>query len=207
MLSPNEKTNRLGFTLVESLIAMGVGAIFASALFATWNGIGTTVVNSTSYAQRQSEQMRVFDYLKRDIRRATNITILSGGMAVTGNNFGNVLQLTIPDYYVDSREEDNAIGSRVAGTPTLAGSTVSYGGTLTVLYYALNGAVIRSEGGVVRTVADAAGGFTLSFSNDVSGLVRCRLLYNQLLRSATGRRLQRQIDILCGQRSQLQPGG
>ena len=188
---------------METLIAMAVFSFVAAALFTTWNAIGTATLNTTTYSGRQNDQMRVFDYLKRDIRRATSITITESGIPVTGNNFGTVLQLTIPDYYTDSREEDNAIGLRVASTPTLSGGNVAYGGNLTVRYYTLDGAVIRSESGVLRTVADASGSFSISFSNDASELIRCRLLFNQPLRGSGGRTLRRQVDILCGQRSQL----
>ncbi len=195
---------RSGFTLIEMLVAVGVFSMFTVALMTTWSALSTSALNTTSYAQRQADQMRVFDYLKRDIRRASSVAIYNGATLVTGTTFGTELRLTIPDYYSDIREEDNAIGSRVAATPTVSGGNVAYGASLTVKYYVLNGAMVREESGVVRIVADAAGVFTASFSNDVSGLVRCRVLYNQPVRNAGSRTLRRQVDILCGQRSQLQ---
>ena len=84
MLFPNAKTNESGFTVTEILIAMGLLGIFAGALLTTWTALGTSVVNTTAYAERQNDQMRVFDYLKRDIRRAASIEIYSGGVLVTG---------------------------------------------------------------------------------------------------------------------------
>ncbi len=203
-MSFNLRTKTSGFTLTEVLIASGALAIFATALLTTWSALGTSVMNTTSYAQRQNDQMRVFDYLKRDIRRASSIIITSNGIAVAGSNFGDTITLTIPDYYTDARQEDNAIGANVAVTPTLSGSTVTYGATLTVKYYVLNGAIIRNEGGTLRTVGGSSGAFSVSFSNDPSGLIRCRVLFNQQLRSGTGDTLSRQVDILCGQRTQLE---
>jgi prepilin-type N-terminal cleavage/methylation domain-containing protein len=200
----NTRAIQAGFTLTEVLLSLGLLGIFAAGLMTTWTALGTSVVNTTAYAERQNDQMRVFDYLKRDIRRATSVGIYSGGVLVTGTNFGDELRLTIPDYYTDSREEDNAIGPRVASTPTLTSGSVTYGALLTVRYFVSNGAVIRDESGTLRTLADSAGAFTLSFSNDASGLVRCRVFFNQLLRSGSGRVLRRQVDILCGQRAQLQ---
>jgi hypothetical protein len=123
---------------------------------------------------------------------------------VSGTTFGSELRLTIPDYYSDSREDDNAIGTNTGNTPSLSGTSVTYGATLDVRYYTSNGAIIRSEAGTARTIADAAGNFTVSFSKETSGEIRSRISFSQRMRSGGNRTLQRQIDILCGQRAQLQ---
>lgn len=192
------------FTLTEVLVAMGVFGMFATALLTTWSALQTAAINTTAYAQRQSDQMRVCDYLKRDIRRASNIAVYNGLTLVTGTAFGSELRLTFPDYYADAREDDNAIGASTPSTPALATGNVTYGSTLTVRYYVLNGAIVRNESGTSRTLADAAGAFTVSFSKETSGLIRSRVLFNQRMRSGTNRTLRRQVDLLCGQRSQLQ---
>jgi len=204
VLFHNNNTNKSGYTLAEILIAMGITAVFGTALLGMWSALGGSFMNQSAYALRQSDQMRVFDYLKRDIRRASSIVIRdAAGLAVAGNAFGVQIDLTIPDYYSDAREEDNVFGSKVINTPSLSGTSPSYGGTLTVKYYVSNGAVIREESGTARTVADADGVFTVSFSNDVSGMIRCRVTFNDPLRSATGKVLRRTVDILCLQRTQL----
>ena len=195
---------RAGFTLVEILIAAGVFSIFSAALLLSWTALQTSAMNTTSYAQRQNDEMRVFDYLKRDIRRATTVEIYEGATLIAGSSSGSKLKLTIPDYYADSREEDNAGGANTPNTPTLSGTTVSYGAALTVEYTVSNGAVVRTEGGVSRTIADASGNFTVSFTKEASGGIRSRVLFDQRMRSASNRTLRRQIDVLCGQRAQLQ---
>ena len=193
-----------GLTLIEVLVAMGVFGMFATALMTTWTALQTSAMNTTAYAQRQSDQMRVCDYLKRDIRRASNVAIYNGATLVAGTAFGSELRLTIPDYYADSREEDNAIGSSTPNTPVVTSGNVSYSGTLTVRYYVLSGAIVRNEAGTSRTLADSAGGFTLSFRTETSGLIRSRVIFDQRMRSGTNRTLRRQVELLCGQRSQLQ---
>lgn len=200
----NTTAGKSGLTLIELLVAMSVFGMFAAALMTTWTALQTSAMNTTAYAQRQSDQMRVCDYLKRDIRRASNVAIYNGAALVAGNAFGNELRLTIPDYYADAREEDNAIGANTPGTPVLTSGNVTYGTALTVRYYVVNGAIIRNESGTIRTLADAAGGFTVSFQTDTSGLVRSRVIFAQRMRSGTNRTLRRQVDVLCGQRSQLQ---
>ena len=193
-----------GLTLIEVLVAMGVFGMFATALMTTWTALQTSAMNTTAYAQRQSDQMRVCDYLKRDIRRASNVAIYNGATLVAGTAFGSELRLTIPDYYADSREEDNAVGSSTPNTPAVTSGNVTYSSTLTVRYFVLNGAIVRNESGTSRTLADSAGAFTLSFRTETSGLIRSRVIFDQRMRSGTNRTLRRQVDLLCGQRSQLQ---
>ena len=133
-----------GFTLVEILVAMAVFGFFSAALLGPWTALQTSAVNTTAYAARQNDQMRAMDYVKRDVRRASAVDIYSGGALVTGSTFGSELRLTIPDYYTDSREEDNAIGASTPATPSLSGTNVTYGSALTVRYYVTNGALIRT---------------------------------------------------------------
>ena len=204
MISPNALQKRDGFTLIEIVIATLVFSVFAAALLTTWTALETTAINMTAYAQRQNDQMRILDYLKRDIRRASNIEIYNGAILVGGTAFGSELRLTIPHYYADSREEDNAIGSRIAATPTLTGGNISYGAALIIRYYVLNGAVVRNEAGTIRTLASPVGAFTLSFCREVNGEIRSRVFFDQLMRSGSNRTIRRQVDVLCGQRSQLQ---
>lgn len=204
MTSLNASQKRSGFTLIEMLVAAGVFSTFAAALLTTWLALQTSAMNTTAYAQRQNDHMRIIDYLKRDVRRASKIEIYNGTTLVTGTAFGSELRVTIPDYYADSREEDNAIGSRTTVTPTLTSGSVSYGTALIVRYFVSNGAVIRNEAGTARTVADSAGVFALSFCRETGGEIRSRVSFDQRMQSGRNRTLRRQVDVLCGQRSQLQ---
>jgi len=187
------------------IVAVAVFTMFAGALLTTWIALQTAATNVTSYAKRQNDQMRVVDYLKRDIRRASSVSIYNGAALVTGTSSGSELRITIPDYYADAREEDNAIGTRVANTPALTDGAVTYGSTTTLRYYVLAGAVIRQEGGTSRTVAGASGAFTTSFRKETTGEIRCEVFYDQPLRGGPRTRtLRRQLNALCGLRSDLQ---
>ena len=205
MTARNARRRRAAFTLVEILVAMGVFGLFMGGLLAVWNSVAVTALNTTAYAQRQNDQMRVLDYLKRDIRRATKVELYNGATLVTGTStFAPELRFTIPDYYSDSREEDNAIGTRTANTPALASGAVAYGTALTVRYYTLNGAGVRNEAGTLRTVASATGAFTFSFKRETSGAIRSRIFFDQPMRSGASRTLRRQIETLCVPRFELQ---
>ena len=205
MSVPSARRRSAAFTLVELLVAMAIGGLFLSGLLAMWNALGSTALNTTAAAQRQCDQLRVLDYLKRDIRRATTVELYNGATLVTDTTtYASELRLTIPDYYADSREDDNAIGTRDAVAPAVTGGVVAYGTPLSVRYSALNGEVVRHEAGLSRTVAAAAGAFVLSFKRETTGAVRCRLIFDQPLRSSSARKLHRLVDTLCLPRSELQ---
>ena len=202
----NITQKRAGFTLSEILIGTAAFGLISTALLTTWSALQFSAMNMTSYARRQNDQTRVVDYLKRDIRRASSVAIYNDATLVTGTTtWGNELRVTIPDYYADAREEDNAIGTNTPNTPALTGGDVSYGIAMTVRYYVLNGTVIRDEAGTTRTVADAAGTLTLSFKHETSGDIRTQVVLAQPMRGGSSRFLNRTIVTLCGQRSQLQP--
>jgi prepilin-type N-terminal cleavage/methylation domain-containing protein len=205
VISHSANRRRAAFTLVELLIGLAVFGLFMTGLLATWLVLTSSGLNATAYAARQNDQMRVFDYLKRDIRRATVIEIYNGGTLVTDTTtFGNELRLTIPDYYSDTREEDDVYGPKTTVAPTVTAGAVSYGTNLTVRYYATGGAVIRDESGTLRTVAGAAGAFAPSFKNETSGAIRCRLLFDQAMRGGSVRTLHRQVETVFVPRFVLQ---
>ena len=205
MIASKALSRLAAFTLIEMLIAMAAFGLFSTALMLTWNSINATAVNTTAYARRQNDQMRVLDYLKRDIRRATTVEIYNGASLVTDTTtFGSELRLAIPDYYQDTREEDNALGTKTANTPALTGGNVTYGTALTVRYYVQNGAAIRDEANVLRQVSDPAGAFTLSFKRETNGSIRSRVFFSQPMRGGKKRTLRRQVDTLSVPRSELQ---
>lgn len=205
MTARNTPPKRAAFTLVELLIAVAAFGLFSTALMLTWNSINATAVNTTAYARRQNDQMRVLDYLKRDIRRATTVEIYNGDSLVSGTTtFGDELRLTIPDYYQDTREDDNTLGTNTPNSAAVTGGEVTYGTALTVRYYTVNGAAVRNEANVVRTVSDAAGAFALSFKRETDGTIRSRVFFDQPMRGGKTRTLRRQVDTVSVPRSELQ---
>jgi hypothetical protein len=194
-----------GFTFVEFLAAAGAFGFIMTALLLTWSALATSAMNTLSYCQSENDQLRCFDYLRRDIRRATSVAIYNGATQVTGaNNWGTTLQLTIPKYYSDSNPEDDATAGRTTIAPTLdSNGAVKYDTPLTVQYYVSGGVIIHNENGTTRTVSDAASIDSLNFCVDASGLIHCQISYTQVMRSGTSRTLKRQVEIVCGQHTTL----
>ena len=81
---------------------------------------------------------------------------------------------------------------------------MSYGTPFTVRYFTAGGAVVRDEAGTLRTIADAAGAFAVSFKKETTGAYRCRVFYDQPMRGGTARTLRREVDILCVPRFEFQ---
>lgn len=186
------------------MVAIAVFTLFAGAAIRTWTTLETSALTVKVYAQRQNDQMRALDYVKRDIRRASNIDIYQGATLVTTvGTVGNELRVTLPIYYTDSRLEDDAMGASVANVPTLAGANVNYGATMIVRYYVLNGAVIRNEAGTAVTIGDAPGAFSLGFAKQASGEILSSVTFNQPVSCWNNRLLTRSVSILSGQRTQL----
>lgn len=201
----NTSPRHAAFTLVELMIAVAAFGLFSTALMATWSSINSTAVNTTAYARRQNDQMRVLDYLKRDIRRAATVEIYNGGSLVSGTGtFGNELRLTIPDYYQDTREEDNTLGTSTPNAAAVTSGKVTYGTALTVRYYVTNGAALRSEANAARQISDPAGAFALNFRRETDGSIRSRVFFDQPMRGGKTRTLRRQVDSLSIPRSELQ---
>lgn len=206
MCAHRSRQRRAAFTLVELIIGLAVAGVFMALLLRMWMSLTFTGMNTTAYATRQNDQMRVLDYLKRDIRRATAVEIYDGATLVTSTSvFGNELRLTIPGYYSDTREEDNAIGPKATNAPSVTAGSVAYGAALTVRYFASGGAVVRDESGTPRTVAGAAGAFALSFAKETSNAIRSRIVFDQPMRGGTARTSRRQVDNLCVPRAEFQP--
>ena len=204
MNSRNSRFHRGGFTLTETLAAAAAFGLFAAALLTTWTTLATNSMNTLSYCQNENDQLRCFDYLRRDIRRATSVAIYNGATQVTGvNNWGTTLKLTMPQYYSNALQEDDTSGGRATNTPTISSGVVTYGTPFTVQYYISNGVIVHNENNVIRNISDGGSIDTLSFSLDSSGLIRCRVSYTQAMRSGSNRKLARQVDILCGQHTTL----
>src|SRR4051794_4227986 len=186
-------------------MATGIFGIFAAAAMTTWTTLQLSALNTSAYARRQSDQMRVLDYLKRDIRRASLVQVYNGATLVTGTATGSELRVTLPDYYTDTREDDNAKGGSASNPPTLTAGAITYGTSFVVSYYAQNGGIVRKEGATERVIADEVGGFALTFNTEASGQIRSRVTYNQRLVSWRNKFLARQVEILVPQRKSILP--
>jgi Tfp pilus assembly protein PilW len=126
------------FTLSELMMTAGIGSAIMLSLLT-----GTVTLQkgyaAAEYSIRcQLDQMRVIDYITRDVRRATSVTT---------ENTGRKLVLTLPD-----QQAPNSLSLRV---PVVSNGSVVYGGTaITVAYYIEGDVFLREEGGVRTAIAN-----------------------------------------------------
>ena len=141
-------------TLAELMIAAGVMMVIGTGLAMGLAGLQKIFTASIDYAADHGSEMRISDYIARDLRSATSVT-------VTGSGGGTVIVLAVPNFY------DSA---GVPRTPTLnANGTVSYQDTSTppvtsgtISYYLSNGVMYRAAGGTQKALATSVQNFQLN---------------------------------------------
>jgi Tfp pilus assembly protein PilV len=82
-----------GATLVEVVIASAITVTLAGILAVGLITVQRTFAASEHHANSQTAQIRIVDYIARDLRRALTVTARAGG---------NGIDLTIPDYYANA---------------------------------------------------------------------------------------------------------
>src|SRR5215467_1275785 len=112
----NARNNRLGFTLVEMMVAVAAGSLMLGAVLTAGVALQRSFAAVEGYSIAEGDQLRVLDYIAMDCRRALSAAVAN-----------NTLTLTAPVYY-DSNSAPT--------TPTLTNGAVSYGvGTVTITYF------------------------------------------------------------------------
>ena len=107
-------SNHQGFTLSEMLIALSIGAVALAATISASVGLQKSLNAIDNYFTAHSQQIRIVDYLSRDVRRSYIVTSTSSPQTVT---------CTTPEYLDSS-------GARRTPTITINanGATVNYRG-------------------------------------------------------------------------------
>lgn len=140
-----------GFTLVEVIVANAVYSILFAALASGVVALHRSFSATEKYSKSVSDQLRILDYVARDVRRASAVAITQSSRK---------LDLTVPDQYA------NAGTSRTFRTPSVSMTAVTYGTTpRTVSYYTSGSNCIREEGGVAKVIATGVADFQLTFNN------------------------------------------
>lgn len=136
-----QRCRQAGFTIAELLIGTGMTGMVLVALMIGATTLQRNFAAATQYAEAQTEQVRVLDFIETDLRRATAITLSTGSTPLT---------LTLPNYY------DTVGGRKVPRLPTKSGKKIQYGaGTVAVSYSLQGNRLIRTEGGVGTTIASS----------------------------------------------------
>ncbi len=157
--------SRRGFTLLETLMAMGCGSLILAAVLTAGTALQRSFMAVEGYSVAEGDQLRVSDYIALDCRRSLSASVAN-----------NILTLTLPNYY------DNS-GNPI--TPTFdANGNIQYGsGTVTVRYYTQGSNFIRevTPSGIASTVklttiATNVDSFTV-LPQDITSSVTCTITF------------------------------
>jgi len=145
-------SHQSGFTLAEIMMAMAIAVVIFAAIITASLAMQKTFNAVDNYFATHIQQVRIIDYLNRDVKRALICTVSADQQTVT---------LTIPKYIIQSGDAEAIINPSLVGamrSPTLSTTTslVNYGTTTSTIVYSINGAsILRTEDGAVTTIASS----------------------------------------------------
>ena len=145
-------SHQAGFTLAEILTAAAIAVVIFAAILTASLAMQKTFNAVDNYFATHIQQVRIIDYLNRDVKRALIFTVSADQQTVT---------LTIPKYIIQSGDAEAVSNPSLVGamrSPTLSTTTslVNYGTTTSTVVYSINGAsILRTEDGVVTTIASS----------------------------------------------------
>ena len=143
-----------GFTLYELLVAMSISSVVVGAAMTSGIALQKSFKAVDSYFGTHMQQIRIIDYLSRDVKRGLIVTTSVSAQSVT---------VTIPNYLIQSADPEATANPALAGTPrtptiayTASGLQVNYGSTTSTVVYSVNGnSIVRIENGVITTIASS----------------------------------------------------
>ena len=143
-----------GFTLYELLIAMSISSVVIGAAMTSGIALQKSFKAVDSYFGTHMQQIRIIDYLSRDVKRGLIVTTAVSPQSVT---------VTIPNYLIKSGDPEAIANPSLVGTartPTIAytasGLQTNYGSTTSTVVYSVNGnSIVRIENGVLTTIASS----------------------------------------------------
>ena len=157
-----QRRERAGFTLVEVMVSACVAGVILGGLVLGTVALQTVVSAADEYTRASADQLRVLDYVARDVRRATTVTTSADGKTLT---------VTLPDYVdMTVNTSGNPPGlQRIplitpgSQTPVQYGVGPSYT-PITVSYFMTGQSVIRQTGGTQSVISNDPENFQFSCS-------------------------------------------
>lgn len=144
------------FTLIEMMIAIAIAFAILGVTLTSSIALEKSFNSVDNYFATHMQQIRIVDYLARDVRR---------GFSVTSSVDKQTVTVKIPRYIIQAGDSDatpSTIGT--PRSPRLAISSgdynINYGTTATnqistVVYQISGSSILRTEDGVVTTIASS----------------------------------------------------
>src|SRR5437588_9209964 len=143
-----------GFTLSEMLVSLSLSSIVLAAAITSGISLQKSFSAVDNYFSTQMQQIRIIDYLNRDVKRGLIVTTSVDLQSVTMN---------LPNYIIQTGDSEAVANPSLVGTPrtptiayTSSGWQVNYTPSTTVVVYSISGSsILRTENGVVTTIASS----------------------------------------------------
>jgi prepilin-type N-terminal cleavage/methylation domain-containing protein len=143
-----------GFTLSEMLVSVSLSSIVLAAAITSGVSLQKSFNAVDNYFTTHMQQIRIIDYLNRDVKRGLIVTTSVDLQSVT---------MSVPKYIIESGDPEAVVNPSLVGTPRTPtvsynsnGWQVNYSPSMTTVVYTINGSSItRTENGVVTTIASS----------------------------------------------------
>jgi hypothetical protein len=145
---------RFAFTLPEMSLALAASSVVLGATLTSSTSLQKSFNAIDNYYGTHMQQIRIVDYLSRDVKR---------GLVVTTSVDLQTVTITVPNYIIQAGDPEAVINPALVGTPrtptmvyTPSGWQVNYGNTTSTVVYSISGlSILRSENGTVTTIASS----------------------------------------------------
>jgi hypothetical protein len=142
------------FTLGETLISLSLSSVLLAVAIATSVSLQKSFNAVDNYFSTHMQQIRIIDYLNRDVKR---------GLIVTTSVDLQTVTVTLPNYIIQAGDSEAVSNPSLIGTPrtptisyTSSGLQVNYGMSTSTVAYSISGSsILRTENGNVTTIASS----------------------------------------------------
>jgi len=146
--------NVAGSTMAELMIGLGLSSLVAAAAITASVALQKSFNAVDNFFATQMQQIRIIDYLSRDVQR---------GLAVSTSVDLQSVTVNVPNYVIQAGDPEAVANSSLIGTPrtptisyTTSGPQVNYTAAPSTVVYQINGmSIVRIENGVVTTIASS----------------------------------------------------
>jgi prepilin-type N-terminal cleavage/methylation domain-containing protein len=143
-----------GFTLSEMLVSLSLSSIVLAAAITSGVSLQKSFAAVDNYFTTHMQQIRIIDYLNRDVKRGLIVTTSVDLQSVT---------LSVPKYIIQTGDPEAIVDPSAVGmprTPTVSytsnGWQVNYSPSTSTVVYSISGSsIVRIENGAVTTIASS----------------------------------------------------
>src|SRR5256885_10218106 len=143
-----------GFTISEMLVSVSLSSIVLAAAITSGISLQKSFSAVDNYFTTHMQQIRIIDYLSRDVKRGLIVTTSADLQTVT---------ISVPNYIIQTGDPEAVVNPALVGTPrtptmayTPSGWQVNYGAATSTVVYSISGiSILRTENGTVTTIASS----------------------------------------------------